>query len=307
MKTLSVWTATLVSLAIFGLTAYASPAGCPAHLPAGTINHHWTKDLTASPDGSKLYATVGSNSNAGENGLAAEQGRAAVWEIDPKTGSHRIFASGLRNPVGLAWEPATRALWVAVNERDALGSDVPFFLMGGTAVGLGRGTELYPLPDIQNLPALLISPGIHVSTPDAYLELRRQLTGGTPSPIINDFQGVAQRIAGGWPAGEWRPVNDFESVVFGQHPQLESIKGTLLRAGARPALMSGSGCTLFGIFSSREVRDRAVRLLRQDFARDQVFPVTMISRSRYQKMWRKQLAVPMRNKLWPWPPQEYKE
>ncbi len=71
--------------------------------------------------------------------------------------------------------------------------------------------------------------------------------------------------------------------------------------------MSGSGSTLFGIFPNREVRDRAVRLFRQDFARDQVFPVTMISRSRYQKMWRKQLAVPMRNKLWPWPPQEYKE
>ncbi len=92
------------------------------------------------------------------------------------------------------WVPFEKLMELAAE----LGSDVPFFLMGGTAVGLGRGTELYPLPDIQNLPALLISPGIHVSTPDAYLELRRQLTGGTPSPIINDFQGVAQRIAGGW-------------------------------------------------------------------------------------------------------------
>jgi glucose/arabinose dehydrogenase len=93
-------------------------------LPAGTINHHWTKDLTASRDGSKLYATVGSNSNAGENGLAAEEGRAAVWEIDPKTGSHRIFASGLRNPNGPSWSPDTGALWVAVNERDEIGSDL---------------------------------------------------------------------------------------------------------------------------------------------------------------------------------------
>jgi len=199
------------------------------------------------------------------------------------------------------WVPFEKLMELAAE----LGSDVPFFLIGGTAAGLGRGTELYPLPDIQNLPGLLITPGIHVSTPDAYLELRRQLTGGTPSPIINDFQGVAQRIAGGWPAGEWRPVNDFESVVFRQHPQLESIKGRLLRAGARPALMSGSGSTLFGIFPNREIRDRAVRLFHQDFAKDQVFPVTMISRSRYQRMWRKQLAVPMRNKLWPWPPQEY--
>jgi 4-diphosphocytidyl-2-C-methyl-D-erythritol kinase len=188
-----------------------------------------------------------------------------------------------------------------------LGSDVPFFLTGGTAVGLGRGTELYPLPDIQNLPALLIAPGIHVSTPDAYRDLNRQLTGAPPSNIINDFQGVAQRIAGGWPAERWEPVNDFESVVFRQHPQLKSIQGTLLRWGARPALMSGSGSTLFGIFPSREVRDRAVRLFRQDFAKDQVFPVTMVSRSRYQKLWQRQLSVPVGNKLWPWLPQEYKE
>jgi len=188
-----------------------------------------------------------------------------------------------------------------------LGSDVPFFLMGGTAVGLGRGTELYPLPDIRNLPALLIAPGIHVSTPDAYRDLNRQLTGAPPSPIINDFQGVARRVAGGWPAERWEPVNDFESVVFRQHPQLKSIQGTLLRWGARPALMSGSGSTIFGIFPSREVRDRAVRLFRQDFAKDQVFPVTMVSRSRYQKLWQRQLSVPVGNKLWPWPPQEYKE
>ena len=93
-------------------------------LPAGTINHHWTKDLTASRDGSKLYATVGSNSNAGDNGLAVEQGRASVWEIDPKTGNHRIFASGLRNASGPSWAPDTGALWVAVNERDEIGSDL---------------------------------------------------------------------------------------------------------------------------------------------------------------------------------------
>jgi 4-diphosphocytidyl-2-C-methyl-D-erythritol kinase len=187
-----------------------------------------------------------------------------------------------------------------------LGSDVPFFLMGGTAVGLGRGTELYPLPDILSLPAILITPGIHVSTPDAYGELDRQLTGAPPSHIINDFQGVAQRIAGGSPAEKWEPANDFESVVFRQHPQLKSIKGRLLRGGARPALMSGSGSTLFGIFSDRVIRDRAVRSFRQDFAKDQVFPVTMVSRSRYQKLWQRQLAVPVGNKLWPWPPQEYK-
>jgi glucose/arabinose dehydrogenase len=93
-------------------------------LPGGTLNHHWTKSLTASPDGSALYVGVGSNSNVAENGFPAEAGRAAIWEIDLETGEHRVFASGLRNPVGLAWEPDTGALWVAVNERDELGSDL---------------------------------------------------------------------------------------------------------------------------------------------------------------------------------------
>ena len=107
-------------------------AGAPvllAALPAGTINHHWTKNLIASADGSKLYASIGSNSNAGEHGIDAENERAAIWEIDRRTGAHRVFASGLRNPVGMAWEPETGDLWVSVNERDELGSDlVPDFM-----------------------------------------------------------------------------------------------------------------------------------------------------------------------------------
>jgi glucose/arabinose dehydrogenase len=95
-----------------------------ADLPGGRINHHWTKSLIANPTGSKLYVGVGSNSNVAENGIDAEEGRAAIWEIDPFTGTHRVFASGTRNPVGLAWQPDTGALWVAVNERDELGSDL---------------------------------------------------------------------------------------------------------------------------------------------------------------------------------------
>jgi len=94
-------------------------------LPGGPINHHWTKSLVASPDGRKLYVGVGSNSNAGENGIDAEKERNAVWEIDIASGSHRVFANGLRNPVGLAWQPETGALWVAVNERDELGDHLP--------------------------------------------------------------------------------------------------------------------------------------------------------------------------------------
>jgi len=106
--------------------------GAPAiltALPAGTINHHWTKNLIASADGAKLYASIGSNSNAGEHGIDAERERDAIWEIDRHTGRHRIFASGLRNPVGMAWEPESGSLWVSVNERDELGSDlVPDFM-----------------------------------------------------------------------------------------------------------------------------------------------------------------------------------
>ncbi|WP_095139432.1 sorbosone dehydrogenase family protein [Pseudomonas sp. Irchel s3a10] len=93
-------------------------------LPGGTLNHHWTKNVIASKDGNKLYVTVGSNSNVGENGLDKEEGRAAIWEVDRATGNHRIFASGIRNPNGLAWEPTTGALWTAVNERDEIGSDL---------------------------------------------------------------------------------------------------------------------------------------------------------------------------------------
>ncbi|MCC7547637.1 MAG: sorbosone dehydrogenase family protein [Burkholderiales bacterium] len=93
-------------------------------LPAGEPNRHWTKSLLASADGVRLYVGVGSNSNVGENGLDREQGRAAIWEIDRATGAHRIHASGLRNPVGMAWEPGSSQLWVVVNERDELGSDL---------------------------------------------------------------------------------------------------------------------------------------------------------------------------------------
>jgi len=100
-------------------------------LPGGTINHHWTKNVVASPDGRRLYVSVGSNSNVGENGIDKEAERAAVWEVDPLTGKHRIFAAGLRNPVGMAWVPETGVLWASVNERDELGSDlVPDYMTG---------------------------------------------------------------------------------------------------------------------------------------------------------------------------------
>ncbi len=104
-----------------GETKITSPGVKLADLPGGPLNHHWTKSLIASTDGTKLYAGVGSNSNVGENGMDNEEGRAAIQEIDVETGQSRVFASGLRNPVGLAWNPQTNALWTAVNERDELG------------------------------------------------------------------------------------------------------------------------------------------------------------------------------------------
>jgi glucose/arabinose dehydrogenase len=111
-----------------GQTSISANPTLVTQLPAG-INHHWTKNVIANEDGSKLYVTVGSNSNIGENGLAAEEGRAAIWEVDTKTGEKRLFASGLRNPNGMGWDPDAKALWTVVNERDEIGSDlVPDYL-----------------------------------------------------------------------------------------------------------------------------------------------------------------------------------
>lgn len=107
-----------------GDTRITAPGVKIADLPAGPINHHWTKSLIASPDGTKLYVGVGSNSNVGENGMAVETNRAAILEIDIASGATRVYASGLRNPVGMDWQPDSGALWVAVNERDELGSDL---------------------------------------------------------------------------------------------------------------------------------------------------------------------------------------
>ncbi|HET9715890.1 MAG TPA: sorbosone dehydrogenase family protein [Pseudolabrys sp.] len=107
-----------------GATEITSRGEKVADLPGGPINHHWTKNIIPSKDGSRLYATVGSNSNAAENGLDAEKMRAAILEINPKNGEIRTYASGLRNPNGMGWEPHTGQLWTVVNERDELGRDL---------------------------------------------------------------------------------------------------------------------------------------------------------------------------------------
>jgi glucose/arabinose dehydrogenase len=136
-------------------------------LPAGPINHHWTKNLIASPDGTQLYVSVGSTSNVAERGMAVEAERAAIWQVDIRSGTHRLFASGLRNPVGLAWEPASGALWTVVNERDELGSDlVPDYLTSLRAGGFngwpysyyGQHIDLRVMPQRPDLATSAIAP-----------------------------------------------------------------------------------------------------------------------------------------------------
>jgi glucose/arabinose dehydrogenase len=112
-----------------GATAIDAGATKVADLPGGPLNHHWTKNVIATPDGSKLYVTVGSNSNVAEHGMDYEVDRAAILEIDAASGARRVYASGLRNPNGMVWEPVTGALWTVVNERDTIGGDlVPDYL-----------------------------------------------------------------------------------------------------------------------------------------------------------------------------------
>jgi len=136
-------------------------------LPAGTINHHWTKNVIASRDGSRLYVTVGSNSNVAENGIENEVNRAAILEVDPATGRTRLFASGLRNPNGMDWQPQSGALWTVVNERDELGSDlVPDFLtsvLDGAFYGwpysyYGQHVDTRPQPPRPDLVATALVP-----------------------------------------------------------------------------------------------------------------------------------------------------
>jgi hypothetical protein len=112
-----------------GQTSVTAEAEHVVDLPGGPLNHHWTKNIIANEDGSRLYATVGSNSNVAEHGMEEETGRAAIWEIDPATGLHRIYASGLRNPNGMAWGSDGKTLWTVVNERDEIGPNlVPDYL-----------------------------------------------------------------------------------------------------------------------------------------------------------------------------------
>ena len=173
-----------------------------------------------------------------------------------------------------------------VRLAESLGSDVPFFLQGGTALGLGRGTEVYPLPDLPAFTALVIAPGIHVSTPKAYETLNRPaLTSPAESPILREFQTIAWSLTGS--SLDQLPLkNDFEEAVFGIHQQLAVQVRKLRKLGARPALMTGSGSALFGIF-----KDTAgARAAASHFQTGSAHVVRFVSRRQYGNLWRRSLG-----------------
>jgi glucose/arabinose dehydrogenase len=210
-----------------GQTKITAPGVKVIDLPAGLINHHWTKDLTASPDRSKLYVGVGSNSNAQERGPEAETGRAAIWEVDPKTGSYRLYATGLRNPNGLNFYPASNTLWTVVNERDELGPNlVPDYMTSVRDGGFygwpysywGRHVDPRVRPQHPELVARAIVPDYGLSSHVAPLGLTFY-TGASFPPMfhggafvgehgswnrnqLNGYRVVFIRFAGGRPVGK---------------------------------------------------------------------------------------------------------
>jgi 4-diphosphocytidyl-2-C-methyl-D-erythritol kinase len=192
----------------------------------------------------------------------------------------------------------------ALNRAAAeLGSDVPFFLHGGTAIGIGRGTELYPVPDAPAMRGIVVAPAIHVSTPEAYQGLRRALTSKAGDFDTNSFQSFVWGLGDRCPTREWRslPANDFESSVFRQYPSLLEIKRKLARLGASPAMMSGSGSALFGLFSSSDDAARAARaFVAEPLKRGgRVFRISLVSRRRYQAVWLAQLKDHVVANVWP--------
>jgi hypothetical protein len=185
-------------------------------LPAGTINHHWTKNIIASKDGSKLYASVGSNSNVGENGIEAEDGRAAIWEIDLKTGAKRAFATGIRNPNGMVWEPTSGALWAVANERDEIGSDlVPDYMTSVKDGGFygwpysyyGQNVDERVKPPRPELVAKAIQPDYALGAHTASLGLATSEGVALPAPFTS---GMFIGQHGSW---NRKPLSGYK-VVF---------------------------------------------------------------------------------------------
>jgi 4-diphosphocytidyl-2-C-methyl-D-erythritol kinase len=200
--------------------------------------------------------------------------------------------------------PVLAARKVSVEEIAAnLGSDVPFFLVGGTAVAFGRGVEFYPLPDIAEQETLVISPGLHVATGPAYQALGRGLTFTESSSSINSFQAFVRALGDRRRADLASALseNDFEAVVFRQYPKLKTILGKLSNFGA--SRMTGSGSSIFVVFESKEDRERAQTKLEGNrvFRGCQITAAKLVNRRSYQRLWRRQLrdfATPG-DELWP--------
>jgi glucose/arabinose dehydrogenase len=199
-----------------GATSIDASGTKVVELPAGPINRHWTRNLIAGRDGSRLYVTVGSNSNVAEKGMENETGRAAIWEVNLRDGSHRVFASGLRNPNGLAWEPGTDALWTVVNERDELGSDlVPDYLTSvkaGAFYGwpysyFGQHVDDRVKPPAPDLVAKAIKPDYALGAHVAALGLVHSDGAALPPPFAN---GMFVGQHGSW---NRRPRSGY-NVVF---------------------------------------------------------------------------------------------
>jgi 4-diphosphocytidyl-2-C-methyl-D-erythritol kinase len=174
-----------------------------------------------------------------------------------------------------------------------LGSDVPFFLLGGAAVALGRGTELYPLPDSPPRSGLLAAPEVHVSTAAAYRALTARLTRESQQNKIVSFQVKAWGELGDQAGASG--ANDFETVVFEQFPRLASLKRRLVKLGADPAMMTGSGSAIFGLFRTREQVTRAAKSL----IGERVFPFSQVSRARYRRLWWHSLRPHIEGSQWP--------
>ena len=171
-----------------------------------------------------------------------------------------------------------------------LGSDAPFFLLGGTAAGMGRGSELFPLPDAPARPGLLVTPGVRVSTAEAYRLLSPRLTSESQQNKMVSFQSHTWDLAGGAPA-----ANDFEAVVFEQHGGLAALKKRLIRAGAGVAMMTGSGSAVFGLFRTRDEVSRALESL----GKENAFRISLVSRARYRAMWWRALGEHASGRTWP--------
>jgi 4-diphosphocytidyl-2-C-methyl-D-erythritol kinase len=178
-----------------------------------------------------------------------------------------------------------------------IGSDVPFFLLGGTAIGIGRGSELYPLPDYTPAHGLIVAPALHMSTREAYRALGRELTTEVQGNMIRSFQSHAWCTSVGAPVEGWpAPAeNDFERVAFSQYPQLKSLKRKLLKLGADPAMITGSGSAIFGLFRTRSALEQAL----PSFQEEKVFRVALVSRARYRSMWWRCLGAHIEGKRWP--------